>query len=136
MRKLYLFLQHCCKTWAAETICTTGLIISYMVFPVDLFTCCRKHSVWYFVLTDYLLLTPMMHIAQVIMEGLTFRRALAEYQKEALRDMEEYFGVKGLVTKAATVTYKRHNTRVHGAIQAAAAVQSAGGSACLNACMH
>lgn len=86
--------------------------------------------------SDYLLPTPMMHIEQVMMEGLTFRRALAEYQKEALRDMEEYFGVKGLVTKAASVTYKRHNARVHGAIQAAAAVQSAGGSACLNACMH
>lgn len=89
-----------------------------------------------FALSDYFLLTLMMHIEQVMMEGLTSRRALAEYQKEALRDMEEYFGVKGLVTKAATVTYKRHNARVHGAMQAAAAVQSAGGSACPTACMH
>ena len=74
----------------------------------------------------------MKLIEQVMMEGLTSRRALAEHQKEALRDMEEYFDVKGLVTKAASVTYKRHNARVHGAIQAAAA----GGSACPNACMH
>lgn len=71
----------------------------------------------------------MTHIEQVMMEALTSKRAIAERHKEALRDMEEYFGVKGLLTNAATVTYKRHNARVHQAMQTAAAVQSAGGHA-------
>ena len=82
----------------------------------------------------------MIRIEQAMMEALTTKKAIAEYHKEALQDMEEYFGVKGLLTNAATVTYKRHNASVHKAIQAAAAaaaaVQTAGGHACLNTCMH
>ena len=75
-----------------------------------------------------------MHVEQVMMEGLTSNRELAEHQKQAVQDMEEYFGVKGLLSNSAIVTYKRHNSRVHEAIQAAAALHSSGGHACF--CMH
>ena len=80
----------------------------------------------------YLLLTDVTHLGQAMMEALTSKRADAQRHKEALQDMEEYFGVKGLLTNAAVVTYKRHNARVHQAMQTAAAVQSAGGHACLH----
>lgn len=86
----------------------------------------------------HLRLTDVTHIEQVMMEALTSKKAIAERHKEALRDMEEYFGVKGLLANAATVTYNRHNARVPKAIQAAAAaaaVQSAGGHACLTVCL-
>ena len=82
----------------------------------------------------------MTHIEQVMMEALTSKKAITERHKEALQDMEEYFGVKGLLTNAATITYKRHNARVHKAIQAAAAaaaaVQTTGGHTCLSACLR
>ena len=74
-----------------------------------------------------------MHAGQVMMEALTPKKsyAAAERHKQALQDMEEYFGVKGLLAGSATVTYKRHNTRVHQAIQAAAAGHNTGRPACI-----
>ena len=49
----------------------------------------------------------------------------APYHKSALQDMEEYFGLKGLLADAALLTYQRHNTRVHQAVQAATAAVKA-----------
>lgn len=66
------------------------------------------------------------------MEALSSKKTFAtELHKGALQDMEEYFGLKGLLNNSAAVSYKRHNTRVHEALQAAAAAQSAGSRALL-----
>ena len=83
----------------------------------------------------YLLLADMTHVEQVMIEALTSKTAIAEGHKvlEALQDMEDYFGVKGLLTNAATVAYKRHNARIHKAIQAAAAAAAV--QTCRWACM-
>ena len=45
-----------------------------------------------------------MHVKQVMLEGLASKKAHAEHHKEALQDLEEYFGVKGLLANSATVT--------------------------------
>ena len=67
-------------------------------------------------------------LGQVMMDALTSKKSYgaAERHKEALQDVEEYFGVTGLLDGFATVSYKRHNTRVREAVQAAAAVQNTG----------
>ena len=71
------------------------------------------------------------------MEGLSSKQAAAvDLHKESLRDIEEYFGVKGLQTNAATVTYKRHTNTLHKFVQAAAAAHSAGGGPSLAVCVH
>lgn len=40
-----------------------------------------------------------------------------ERHKEALRDLEEFFGVKGLLAGDATVTYKQANAKMQAAMQ-------------------
>ena len=42
----------------------------------------------------------------------------AERHRDALQDLEEYFDVKGLLGCSDSVSYKRHNSRVHQAVQA------------------
>lgn len=80
--------------------------------------------------------TAALLVEQVMLEALSSKRAFAtEPHRGALQDMEEYYGVKGLLNNSATIIYKRHNNRVHEAMQAAAAARSAGSHACLH-CLY
>lgn len=75
----------------------------------------------------------ILHVDQVMLEALSSKRTfITEPHRGALQDMEEYFGVKGLLNNSASITYKRHNTRVHAAVQVAAAAWSAGSHACVH----
>ena len=64
-----------------------------------------------------------MHVDQVIMEALSLKKGqgVGERHREALQDLEDYFGLKGLLAGSPTLTYKRHNSSFQQIIQAAAA---------------
>lgn len=78
----------------------------------------------------------MLSVKQVMMEGLVSKKVLTEHQKQAVQNLEAYFGVNGLLAKAAAITYRRDNLRVRAAVEDAAGVPSAGRHGFLTAHMH
>lgn len=41
----------------------------------------------------------------------------AERHREGLRDLEEFFGLEGLLAGSDKITHKRHNSKVHQALE-------------------
>ena len=78
----------------------------------------------------------MLSVKQVMGEGLMSKRVVTEHQKQAVQNLESYFGVNGLLAKAAAITYRRKNVRVRAAVEAAAGVPSAGRHTVLTAHMY
>ncbi len=74
---------------------------------------------------------------QVMMEALALKVSSyspAERHRQALQDLEAFFGVKGLSAGSAKVSYKRHNTRVHAAVDRLAPSTPPGSCVCHCCC--
>ena len=64
--------------------------------------------------------------SQVMLEALAEKVSwrTSDRCKEALRDVENFFGVKGLETGSAKVTFKKHNTWLKQAMKELAATSA------------